>query len=164
MNRPYQQYHPHRSESGLSSTTRTLAAAPEARLGNNRFRTSTHVARSLPSNVWSYIYQQYISPVRGKIIQVTKSQLVIMTVVEIAWFKSTKAYQEDHTLLYETARRLKEFSGLNKYVIIYNLICPSHICRIVLFRLYLGWQIEPDPTIAYVLNGASLSILLSLSA
>ncbi|KJA16703.1 hypothetical protein HYPSUDRAFT_58058 [Hypholoma sublateritium FD-334 SS-4] len=55
-----------------------------------------------------------------------------MTIVEIAWFKSTKAYQEDHTLLYETARRLKEFSGLNK--------------------LYLGWQIEPDPTIAYVLN------------
>ncbi|KAF8957850.1 hypothetical protein BDZ97DRAFT_1844362 [Flammula alnicola] len=55
-----------------------------------------------------------------------------MTIVEIAWFNSTKAYQEDHSLLNETARRLKQFAGLN--------------------RLYLGWQVEPDTTIAYVLN------------
>ena len=40
-----------------------------------------------------------------------------MAIVEIAWFKSTKAYQDDHSLLNEAARRLKQFAGLNKYVL-----------------------------------------------
>lgn len=40
-----------------------------------------------------------------------------MAIVEIAWFKSTKAYQDDHSLLNETARRLKQFSGVKKYVV-----------------------------------------------
>ena len=40
-----------------------------------------------------------------------------MAIVEIAWFKSTKAYQDDHSLLNETARRLKQVPGLNKYVV-----------------------------------------------
>jgi len=40
-----------------------------------------------------------------------------MAIVEIAWFKATKAYQDDHSLLNETARRLKRVSGLNRYVV-----------------------------------------------
>jgi len=40
-----------------------------------------------------------------------------MAIVEIAWFKATKAYQDDHSLLDETARRLKQVSGINKYVV-----------------------------------------------
>ena len=75
-----------------------------------------------------------------------------MAIVEIAWFKSTKAYQDDHSLLNEAARRLKQFAGLNKYVL--WLGYPIQLLKGVLcvFRVYFGWQVEPEPTIAYVLN------------
>ncbi|ESK87592.1 hypothetical protein Moror_1950 [Moniliophthora roreri MCA 2997] len=54
-----------------------------------------------------------------------------MPVTEIAWFKSTKTYQNDHSLTAETARRLIQLDGLHE--------------------IYFGFQHE-DPTIAYVLN------------
>ncbi|KAK7043908.1 hypothetical protein VNI00_008074 [Paramarasmius palmivorus] len=54
-----------------------------------------------------------------------------MPLIEIAWFKSTQTYQNDHSLTAETAKRLIQLDGLHE--------------------IYFGFKHE-DPTIAYVLN------------